>query len=57
MDSIGKSRAEVAAHFLLELNPDVHGDFIDESLHQILENNPSFFNNFSVVVGTSLSER
>ncbi|XP_065210292.1 NEDD8-activating enzyme E1 regulatory subunit isoform X2 [Planococcus citri] len=57
MESIGKSRAEVAAQFLLELNPDVHGDFIDESLQQILNNNPSFFNNFSLVVGTSLSEQ
>lgn len=57
MESIGKSKAEVAAQFLLELNADVHGDFIDESLLQILKNNPSFFNNFSVVVGTSLSEQ
>lgn len=55
-ESIGKSKAEVATFFLLELNPDVHGDYIDESLQRIIENNPSFFNSFSVVVGTALTE-
>lgn len=55
-ESIGKSKVEVATRLLLELNPDVHGDFIDESVHQILENNPSFFNYFTVVVGIALTE-
>lgn len=55
-ESIGKSKAEVATRLLLELNPDVHGDFIDESVHQILENNPTFFNYFTVVVGIALTE-
>ncbi|KAK7601866.1 hypothetical protein V9T40_009307 [Parthenolecanium corni] len=55
-NDIGKSKAEAVTRFLLELNPDVHGDFIDESLQRIIENNPSFFNSFNVVVGTALSE-
>lgn len=56
MENIGKPRAEIATQYLLELNADVHGDFIDESVQQILENNPSFFNSFSVVIGTALLE-
>ncbi|XP_032690999.1 NEDD8-activating enzyme E1 regulatory subunit isoform X2 [Odontomachus brunneus] len=42
---------------LLELNIDVTGDFIDEEPEQILSNSPDFFNNFTVVVATSLSEK
>lgn len=56
-DSVGKSRAQVATRMLLELNPDVRGDYIDEEPEQILDNSPDFFNNFTVVVATSLTER
>lgn len=56
-DSVGKSRAAVALHLLLELNSDVHGDSIDEDIDQVLLNNPEFFNNFHVVIGTALSEK
>ncbi|XP_043288397.1 NEDD8-activating enzyme E1 regulatory subunit [Venturia canescens] len=56
-DSVGKSRAQVATQMLLELNPDVRGDYIDEGPDQILENSPEFFNNFSVVVTTALPEK
>lgn len=56
-ESVGKSRAQVATQMLLELNPDVRGDYIDEGPEQILENSPDFFNNFTVVVATSLLEK
>lgn len=56
-DSVGKSRAQVATQMLLELNPDVTGDYIDEEPEQILSNSPDFFNNFTVVVATSLTEK
>lgn len=56
-DSVGKSRAQVATQMLLELNSDVRGDYIDEEPEQILCNSPDFFNNFTVVVATSLSEK
>ena len=56
-DSCGKSRAEVATQLLLELNADVRGDYVDENIDQLLENSPDFFNNFTVVIGTSLTER
>ena len=56
-DSVGKSRAQVAMQMLLELNSDVRGDYIDEEPEQILHNSPDFFNNFTVVVATSLAEK
>ncbi|PSN45360.1 NEDD8-activating enzyme E1 regulatory subunit [Blattella germanica] len=56
-DSYGKSRAEISTQLLLELNPDVRGDYVDENIDQLLENSPDFFNNFTVVIGTALSER
>jgi hypothetical protein len=42
---------------LLELNPDVRGECVDENLGQMLENSPDFFKNFTVVTGTSMTER
>ncbi|CAH0385252.1 unnamed protein product [Bemisia tabaci] len=56
-DSIGQPRGEITTQLLLELNPDVRGDAIDESLDKLLTNNPDFFNNFSVIVATRLSEK
>ncbi|KMQ89348.1 nedd8-activating enzyme e1 regulatory subunit-like protein [Lasius niger] len=56
-DSVGKSRAQVATEILLELNPDVTGDYIDEEPEQILSNSPDFFNSFTVVVATALTEK
>lgn len=57
VDSVGKPRALIATQLLLELNPDVKGDYVDESIEELLKNNPSFFANFSVVIATSLTER
>lgn len=56
-ESVGRSRAQVATQLLLELNPDVRGDYIDEEPEQILNSSPDFFNNFTVVVATSLTEK
>nr|CAH7725972.1 unnamed protein product [Callosobruchus chinensis] len=55
-DSVGLSRAQVTTQCLLELNPDVRGDYIDESAEHILVNTQDFFKNFSVVIATALSE-
>ncbi|XP_049962584.1 NEDD8-activating enzyme E1 regulatory subunit [Schistocerca serialis cubense] len=57
VDSCGKSRAQVATQLLLELNPDVRGDYVDEDVEQLLLNSADFFNNFTVVIGSSLTER
>jgi amyloid beta precursor protein binding protein 1 len=56
-ESCGKSRVQVATQLLLELNPDVRGDYVDENLGQLLENIPDVFNNCTVVIGTSMTER
>ncbi|XP_075229316.1 nedd8-activating enzyme E1 regulatory subunit APP-BP1 [Lycorma delicatula] len=56
-DSCGRSRAEVATQLLLELNSDVKGDYVDELPHQLLENNPDFFINHSLVIATALPQR
>ncbi|XP_066589037.1 NEDD8-activating enzyme E1 regulatory subunit [Prorops nasuta] len=57
VDSVGKSRAQTATQMLLELNPDVRGDYIDEEPEQILYSSPDFFNSFTVVMATSLTEK
>lgn len=57
VDSIGKSRAEIATQFLLELNPDVQGDYVDENPLQLFEDNPHFFSGFNAVITTGVSER
>lgn len=56
-DSLGLSRAQVATQVLLELNPHVRGDYIDEAPEQLLNHNPEFFNSFSLVIATSLAEK
>lgn len=54
---IGKPRAHVATQLLMELNPDVKGDYIEETCDQLLSNNPEFFSCFSVVIATGLTEK
>ncbi|XP_057667798.1 NEDD8-activating enzyme E1 regulatory subunit [Diorhabda carinulata] len=56
-DSIGMSRAHVATQCLLELNPDVRGDFIDESPEHVMSHTQDFFNKFTVVIATALPEK
>ncbi|XP_064467372.1 NEDD8-activating enzyme E1 regulatory subunit-like [Ornithodoros turicata] len=56
-ESIGRSRAQVATNLVLELNPDVRGDFVDEMPENLMEHNPSYFSNFNVVIATGLLEK
>ncbi|KAF4010765.1 hypothetical protein G4228_002481 [Cervus hanglu yarkandensis] len=51
-----KNRAQAAMEFLQELNNDVSGSFVEESPENLLDNDPSFFCRFTVVVTTQLSE-
>uniref|UniRef100_A0A8B9F5L6 NEDD8-activating enzyme E1 regulatory subunit n=1 Tax=Amazona collaria TaxID=241587 RepID=A0A8B9F5L6_9PSIT len=53
---IGKNRAQSATELLQELNSDVSGNYVEESPEVLLDNNPSFFNRFNLVVATQLSE-
>jgi len=42
--------------FLQELNNDVSGSFVEESPENLLDNDPSFFCRFTIVVATQLPE-
>ncbi|XP_074142634.1 NEDD8-activating enzyme E1 regulatory subunit isoform X2 [Sminthopsis crassicaudata] len=54
--SIGKNRAQAAMELLQELNSDVSGSFVEESPEKLLDNDPSFFCRFDVVIATHLPE-
>ena len=53
-ESINQSRGSVATRLLLELNPEVRGDCVDESAEQVLNNRPDFFTNFHLVIATEI---
>lgn len=56
-DSIGLSRARAATQNLVELNSDVRGDYIDESIEHVMSHTQNFFNGFSVVIASCLPEK
>lgn len=56
-NSVGLSKAKCCMQLLQELNLDVSGEYVDESIDVLLENRPDYFSTFDVVVGTGLSER
>lgn len=53
-NSLGESRSKVCTQLLTELNPDVRGDHIEESLEVVLDSNPKLFANFSVVIASNV---
>jgi amyloid beta precursor protein binding protein 1 len=40
-----------------ELNTSVTGSFVEEKAETLIESNPSFFNNFTLVIATQLPEQ
>uniref|UniRef100_A0A8C0IQP4 NEDD8-activating enzyme E1 regulatory subunit n=1 Tax=Chelonoidis abingdonii TaxID=106734 RepID=A0A8C0IQP4_CHEAB len=50
------NRAQSATELLQELNNDVSGNFVEESPDKLLDNDPSFFCRFNLVVATQLPE-
>ncbi|XP_030386189.1 nedd8-activating enzyme E1 regulatory subunit [Scaptodrosophila lebanonensis] len=54
---IGKSKALACMQLLQELNPDVNGEYVDESIDYILANRPSFFESFDLVIASNLNEQ
>jgi amyloid beta precursor protein binding protein 1 len=55
-DSIGKSRAKIAAQLLLQMNDDVKkGDHLEESFESLIDSNANFFTNFSLVIATGIN--
>lgn len=56
-NSIGQSRAKAATELLLELNEDVCGDYIEDSMDNLLDKCATFFNMYRVVIATNLPEK
>ncbi|RDY07202.1 NEDD8-activating enzyme E1 regulatory subunit AXR1, partial [Mucuna pruriens] len=50
--SLGKSRAKCVCSFLQELNDAVKAKFVEESPETLIDTNPSFFSQFTLVVAT-----
>lgn len=56
-ESIGQNRAKVVCKYLQELNQDVRGGFVEDSLTQLLNSSPQFFQSFSVVIVTDFRQQ
>ncbi|CAA0808579.1 NEDD8-activating enzyme E1 regulatory subunit [Striga hermonthica] len=54
--SVGQSKAKTVCAFLEELNDAVKAKFIEEYPEKLIESNPSFFSQFTLVVATQLVE-
>lgn len=54
--SVGQSKAKCVCAFLQELNDAVKAKFIEEYPETLIETNPSFFSQFTLVVATQLVE-
>ncbi|KAI3966741.1 hypothetical protein MKW92_038738 [Papaver armeniacum] len=54
--SIGQSKAKCVCAFLQELNDAVKAKFVEESPEALIEMNPSFFSQFTLVIATQLKE-
>ncbi|XP_027171118.1 NEDD8-activating enzyme E1 regulatory subunit AXR1-like [Coffea eugenioides] len=53
---VGQSKAKCVCSFLQELNDAVKAKFIEEYPQALIESNPSFFSQFTLVVATQLVE-
>ncbi|XP_040575063.1 NEDD8-activating enzyme E1 regulatory subunit [Lepeophtheirus salmonis] len=53
---LDQNRGEVAARLLLELNPEVRGDCVDDCPEQILRAEPNFFLGFNIVIACEVRE-
>ncbi|KAJ3181110.1 NEDD8-activating enzyme E1 regulatory subunit [Gaertneriomyces sp. JEL0708] len=56
VNDIGKSRAQVTMELLRELNEEVSGAAVEDSVSNLLKNNPSFFVQFTLVIATQLAQ-
>lgn len=54
--ALGGSRAQCVTECLKELNETVTGSYVEESVDQLIGNNPDFFSNFDLVIATQLPE-
>lgn len=52
--SVGQSKAECVCTFLQELNDAVKSKFIEEYPEALINTNPSFFSQFTLVIATQV---
>lgn len=52
--SLGESKAKCVSAFLQELNDAVKAKFIEEFPEKLIESNPSFFSQFTLVIATQV---
>eukprot|EP00398_MALV-I-01_sp_L67-1_P000990 gene990-342_t len=55
-EALGQSRAECCTRLLKELNPDVQGNYVNESVAKILETKPEFLEQFQLVIACRLDD-
>eukprot|EP00347_Sterkiella_histriomuscorum_P009093 403342543 len=55
-DSIGKSKAQVVTENLVELNPDVKGDYFNQEIHEFIENpaNQELIKSYQLIIATDI---
>lgn len=53
-EGLGSPRAAVVADLLRELNPTVSGSFLEEAPEALVDKNPGFFNQFTLVIATQV---
>lgn len=54
--SVGQSKAKCVCSFLQELNDAVKAKFIEEYPQELIETNPSFFSQFTLVIATQVCQ-
>ncbi|KAJ8620915.1 hypothetical protein MRB53_029444 [Persea americana] len=55
--SVGQSKAKCVCSFLQELNDAVKAKFVEEFPEDLIDRNPSFFKQFTLVIATQLQEK
>ncbi|KAG0332286.1 NEDD8-activating enzyme E1 regulatory subunit [Podila horticola] len=56
-DSLGKSRAQQACELLDELNEDVQGHWVAKDIVSLLEENPNYLSDFTLVIATAVTPK
>ena len=52
--NLGKGKAHCMTEALKELNPSISGNFVEDSVHNIMASNIEFFQSFELVIATQV---
>lgn len=56
LDDIGKSRGEIVLKNLLELNPDVKGNYIEKTVNEFLDDKNNDINKYDIIIAANLKK-